>query len=285
MQFIYSALTWGFLLALVPLAIHLINMMRHTRVRWAAMDFLLASYKKHRKWIWLKQLLLLLARMAAIALLVAMLAKLVSRNQWSALLGGRTTHHYILLDDSYSMSDRVGATSAFQLANQTISRIAAAAKNSDFEHKLTLIRYSSASRGSQDLLAQGDGTGPDFNAEKVDAEFDVRLEEKRRGYDVTELSGGPGGALRLAQELIGEESEEQNLVYVLSDFRAADWSQPSEAREAMKQLTAAGAEVRLVSCVRQQQTNLGISAIEPSNDTRAAGVPPSSPVWPGVSHS
>src|SRR5207253_2538926 len=91
MQFIHQALTWGFLLALVPLLIHLINMMRHRRVRWAAMEFLLASYKKHRKWIWLKQLLLLLARMAAVALVVAMLAQLKTRDQWLAIFGGRVT--------------------------------------------------------------------------------------------------------------------------------------------------------------------------------------------------
>ena len=107
MQFVHQALTWGFLLALVPLLIHLINMMRHRRVQWAAMEFLLASYKKHRKWIWLKQLLLLLARMAVVALVVAMLAQLKTRDQWLAIFGGRVTHHYVVLDDSYSMSDRV----------------------------------------------------------------------------------------------------------------------------------------------------------------------------------
>ena len=81
MQFVYQALTWGFLLALLPLLIHLINMMRHRRVKWAAMEFLLQSYKKHRRWVWLKQLLLLLARMAAVVLLVAMLAQLKNRER------------------------------------------------------------------------------------------------------------------------------------------------------------------------------------------------------------
>ena len=66
MTFVHQALTWGFLLALAPLLIHLINLMRRKRVQWAAMDFLLRSYKKHRRWIWLKQLLLLLMRMALI---------------------------------------------------------------------------------------------------------------------------------------------------------------------------------------------------------------------------
>ena len=67
MQFLYPALTIGFFVALAPLLIHLINMMRHRRVKWAAMDFLLSSYKKHRKWVWLKQFILLLMRMAAVA--------------------------------------------------------------------------------------------------------------------------------------------------------------------------------------------------------------------------
>ena len=89
MQFLFPILTWGFLLALVPLLIHLINMMRHRRVKWAAMEFLLQSYKKHRKWVWLKQLLLLLMRMAAIALLVMMLAQWLTQGQWLDLFGGK----------------------------------------------------------------------------------------------------------------------------------------------------------------------------------------------------
>src|SRR5512136_2969928 len=123
MQFLYPALTAGFFLALVPLLIHLINMMRHRRVKWAAMEFLLQSYKKHRKWIWLKQLILLLVRMAAVALAVAMLAQWVSRGQWLDLLGGKPTHHYVLLDDSYSMSDRLGGASAFEQGSTAVQRI------------------------------------------------------------------------------------------------------------------------------------------------------------------
>ena len=68
--------------------IHLINLMRHRRVQWAAMEFLLESQKRHRNWILLKQLLLLLLRMAAVAAVVLMLAQPLLRNQWGALFGG-----------------------------------------------------------------------------------------------------------------------------------------------------------------------------------------------------
>lgn len=268
MQFVYSALTWGFLLMLVPLAIHLINMMRHRRVQWAAMEFLLASYKKHKQWVWLKQLLLLLSRMAAIALVVAMLARLVSRDTWSALFGGKATHHFVLLDDSYSMQDRVGATSAFDVAGQVVARIAAQAGQSDFEHKLTLVRFSEAARANGD-----DARALDFNAEPIDANFDVRVEEKRRTFDVTELSIGPEAALKLARQLVSDAAQDQNIVYVVSDFRANEWNAPGQTRQALEQLAEAGTEIRLVNCVRSEQANLGIESIEPSSDTRAAGVP------------
>ena len=125
MQFIHQALAWGFLIALAPVLIHLINMMRHRRVKWAAMEFLLQSYRKHRRWVWLKQLLLLLMRMAAVALIVAMLAGWISREKWLAIFGERTTHHYVLLDDSYSMSERAGGASAFERGLKAVRRIAA----------------------------------------------------------------------------------------------------------------------------------------------------------------
>ncbi len=148
-QFLYQPLTWGFFLVLLPLLIHLINLMRQRRVEWAAMEFLLAAYRKQRKWIWLRQFLLLASRMLAIALAVAMLAHLVTRDQLS-FFGGRTTHHIVLLDDSYSMSDRVGSRSAFDRAEQVLSRLADRAMAQDSRQRFTLLRYSQAG-------ATGDG--------------------------------------------------------------------------------------------------------------------------------
>src|SRR5262245_41714127 len=234
MQFVHQALTWGFLLALLPLLIHLINMMRHRRVRWAAMEFLLASYKKHRKWIWLKQLLLLLARMAAVALVVAMLAQLKTRDQWLAIFGGRVTHHYVVLDDSYSMSDRVAGASAMDAAKQVLTAIVGRATQEDSPQKLTLIRYSQA-RGA------GGGNGSvqqaaDFNAEPIDSNFDVTLERKLRNFDATQLAASPGDALAVLKQLLGQTTDETNIVYLLSDFRQKDWGSPAELRDALAQI-------------------------------------------------
>ena len=272
MQFVHQILTWGFLLALVPLLIHLINMMRHRRVKWAAMEFLLASYKKHRKWVWLKQLLLLLARMAVVALVVAMLAQLKTRDQWLAIFGGRVTHHYVVVDDSYSMSDRVAGATAMDAARQVMAAIVGRATQQDSPQKLTLIRFSQA-RGSSTVENAAAGQIADFNAEPIDSNFDVTLERKVRTFDTTQLALGPLDALTVVRQLLGQTKDETSIVYLLSDFRTKDWGSPTEYREALGQLRRSQAEVHLVNCSRSTEPNLGVVAIEPADETRAAGVP------------
>src|SRR5262245_6966094 len=272
MQFVHQILTWGFLLALVPLLIHLINMMRHRRVKWAAMEFLLASYKKHRKWVWLKQLLLLLARMAVVALVVAMLAQLKTRDQWLAIFGGRVTHHYVVVDDSYSMSDRVAGATALDAAKQVMAAIVGRATQQDSPQKLTLIRFSQA-RGSASAENVASGQIADFNSEPIDSNFDVTLERKVRTFDPTQLALGPLDALAVVKQLLGQTKDETSIVYLLSDFRTKDWGSPTEYREALGQLRRSQAEVHLVNCSRSTEPNLGVIAIEPADETRAAGVP------------
>jgi hypothetical protein len=272
MQFVYQTLTWGFLLALVPLLIHLINMMRHKRVQWAAMEFLLASYKKHKQWIWLKQLLLLLARMAAVALIVAMLAQLKTRDQWLAFIGNRVTHHYVLLDDSYSMSDRALGASAFDAAQQVIRNIVGRAKGEDSPQRFTLLRFSRA-RGAAGASAEAAKQRADFNAEPVDGAFDLTLEKKQQTLAPTALSIGPLDSLALVKQLLAGTKDETSVVYVLSDFREKDWGNPSEIKTMLQEIKQHKAEVHLVACGRSQEPNLGIVDLAPADETRAAGVP------------
>jgi hypothetical protein len=271
MQFVHQALTWGFLLVLVPVLIHLINMMRHRRVKWAAMDFLLQAYKKHRKWIWLKQFLLLLTRMAVIALLVAMLAQWVTRGQWLNLFGGKATHHYVLLDDSYSMTDRLGASSAFESGLSAIQRIGSQAAREDSLQKFTLIRFSRAARmGAADA---GLDQIADFNAHAVDPNFDVILEEKRNSFQATELAVGPLPALAAVEQLIQDAGDENRIVYVVSDFRTGQWESPAEAREKLREIEQSPATIQLVGCAQAARTNLAIVDLRPAGETQAAGVP------------
>ena len=56
-------------------------------------------------------------------------------------------------------------------------------------------------------------------------------------------------------------------------FAQKDWGSPAELREALGQLRRSQAEIHLVNCAAAREPNLGIVAIEPADETRAAGVP------------
>lgn len=267
MQFIHSYLTWGFLLPLVPLLIHLINMMRHQRVQWAAMEFLLASYKKSRRWVWLRQFILLTLRMLAMILIVAMLARLVTDRQRLVLFGQSVTHHYVLLDDSYSMGDSGSGSAAFDNAYRIVRSIVTQAAQEGGRHKLTLVRFSRTGGDGQRLSA-------DFDGETIDNQTDLLLEQRRREINVTDLAMGPASALDAVTKLLDQQRGETNQVYLLSDFRAREWESPTELKSRLQKIEQGGrAEVSLIRCVAGEHSNLGIVSLEPAEDIRAAGVP------------
>ena len=277
MQFLYQPLTWGFLLVVVPLLIHLINLSRQQKVKWAAMEFLLAANKKHRKWIWLRQFLLLATRMLAVAILVAMLAHLVTRNQWSMILGGSTTHHIVVLDDSMSMSEQTEVASPIQKAESVLERLTDRIADAEWGQQMTIIRTSQAARlpdgdAERDPLAAATQVADVFRL-VVDGEFESKIAEIRGNWEPTELSVRPNQALDLVSQLIATNDQERPVVYLISDFRNEGWNQPVEQVALIQKLEKQGARINLVRCAQQSGSNLAITKLQPTGGTRAAGVP------------
>src|SRR5262245_17161971 len=159
----------------LPILIHLINLMRHRRIQWAAMEFLLVSQKRNRTWVMLKQLLLLLLRIAAITAAVLMVAQPILQNKLGGLFGGSKLHHIVLLDDSFSMSDTWANTTAFDEAKKVILRLGKQAAQQPARQEFTLLRFSQAERGAR-------GTQADLACETVDTdEFPKKLEQILQG--------------------------------------------------------------------------------------------------------
>ncbi len=255
----------GLPLAVLPVLIHLINLVRHRRVRWAAMEFLLASQRKNRTWVLFKELLLLLVRMMAVACVVLLLAQPMLARAWGRLLGTRAVHHVVLLDDSYSMSDRWGQTSAWDEARRAVTRIAEAL-GAEGEQTFTLLRFSQAGRAIR-------GTQPDLLQRRVDAEFLDDLRSKLAGLEASQTAAGPLEALRAVQQLLGEAEYAAQNVYLVSDFRAREWGEPGDLVQALADLHQAGARLHLIHCVEAEHPNLAIEHLGPGSGTRAAGVP------------
>jgi len=270
-SFLHPDLLWTFGLptlgvVAVPVLIHLINMMRHRRVEWAAMEFLLASQKKNRTWVMLKQLLLLLLRMWIVAVVVLMVAQPLLRNQWGKLFRGSGTHHIVLLDDSYSMSDRWADTSAFAEAKKVVERLAAEAVRQIEPQVFTLLRFSQVERSQR-------GTQPDLLKQPVAADFAATLSDSLARMKATQTAAQPIGAVQAIGQLLGTADGERRIVYIVSDFRCREWNDPADLRKELTQLNEAGAELHLINCIGEQRPNLAIASLTPSDGIRAAGVP------------
>ncbi len=260
-------LLWGLPAVGIPILIHLINMLRHRRVEWAAMEFLLVSQKKHRIWVLFKQLLLLLLRMAAIAAIVLMISRPHWNSDFGRLLGTTQTHHIILLDDSFSMSDRWEQKSAFREAIGAIKKIADEATHQQQPQRFTLLRYSRVAQGER-------GTQADMFEMPVNrTEFPRRLDRILTAMEVSETTAGPIRALKEISQLMDESDTERRIVYIISDFRAREWDDPTELKSHLQELNEAEAEIHLVNCVRRSRPNLAITSLKPGPGIRAAGVP------------
>jgi hypothetical protein len=265
-SFIHPLLLWGLAIAAAPVLIHLINMMRHRRVEWAAMEFLIVSQKKHRTWVILKQLLLMLLRVMVIAGIVLLVAGPLLNNRLSRIFGRVKTHHIVLLDDSYSMSDRWDNTSAFEEAKKVIARIGMEAAKQIQPQSVTLLRFSHVGK-------PGRPTQTDFLNEQVVTGFTDRLKKVLDKCDVSQSDAGPVEPLKALDELLSDPAGERRILYLISDFRARQWNDPADAKKMMLKWQAAEADIHLIDCIDRMRPNLSIVSLQPEEGVRAAGVP------------
>ncbi len=113
--FIHPALAWGAALAAIPLLIHILNRRRHRPLAWAAMRFVLAAYRRTRRRVQLENLLLLLLRMSAVALLALALARpFTGKESPLAPLTERRRDLVLVLDGSASTGYRESVESVHE---------------------------------------------------------------------------------------------------------------------------------------------------------------------------
>ena len=286
MQFVFQPLAWGFLLVLIPLFIHLINLVRHRRTHWAAMEFLLESYRKHRRWVWLKQALLIASRMLAVAITVAMLAQWVSGSRWLSLISQTTTHHYVILDDSASMGDTASSGTAYQSALKAIQAISSNTNVQDGSHLLTVIRASRAALATARAkkTKSGESTTSGTSAvPQADTVADILartipsdpsgLLSKINSTQPSSLDCSLSDSLELISPLIQQASIEKSIVYVMSDFRTKDWINATLIKQGLQSLPSSNVDLNLVDCIPDRHENLTLVSNLPQQEVLAAGVP------------
>ncbi|MBL8899843.1 MAG: BatA domain-containing protein [Planctomycetes bacterium] len=239
MHFLHPLLAVGALLFLGPLIIHLLNRQRFQKVPWGAMRFLLAAHKRTRRRVRLQNLLLLLLRCLAVALLAFGLARLFVKDVGGALGGGVSSEHLVLvIDASYSMAHR----------------------ESGAERSL----WDGALEAAEKAAAEVIGAGGEVTAILADEHPRVAGRNNLRALQRYRGPGSGGcdlaGALRLAMQEVesvrevekrsGSALVRRQRVLLLSDLQRANFAESAEAASAAVR-AAAPTRSAVASAVRE----------------------------------
>src|SRR5436190_1051412 len=123
MGFFNPALLWFALGGAIPIIIHLLHRQKFKRVRWAAMEFLLLALKKTRRRMQLENLLLLLLRILIMILLALAIARPFFRETPVMALGESDTHHFFVIDQSYSMAYKRAQHTSLDVAKRAALKV------------------------------------------------------------------------------------------------------------------------------------------------------------------
>ena len=250
----------GAALLAAPIIIHFINRMRYRRVKWAAMEFLLASQQRNRRRLLIEQLLLLLLRLLVVAALVMLVARPLVDPEKFSLFQGQKTHHLVLLDDSGSMRDRWGDTTAFNAALDVIRKIAAEGERKPDTQTLTLLLLSNP-------------TQPLYTQENLNQDFVSRLEGGLKALRCSHRAMGLANGVEAARKILADLTGAARNFHFISDFRQSNWEEDSALTTALREMNQDKVTINLVKTVPESHANLGITDLSGVVDVAAVNVP------------
>jgi hypothetical protein len=278
--FLHPALAWGALCAAVPLLIHLLNRQRHRPMSWAAMRFVQAAWRRTRRRAQLENLLLLLLRMAAVALLALALARpFVSGSSALAPLTEARRDVLLALDGSASTGYREGMVSLF---------------DSILERAQELVSELDGSRGDRVRLVLADAQARVLSSRSPEEASQMLASLSAPSEQPLDLAVLLAEVVRAAEEESGGSAQSSLEVHLLTDLQlrtfrppppslaapaaASGRAQPNDQGASivrhLDRLAELGVFVRVedLGSATRIPANLGISALEPLASVLGAGL-------------
>ena len=114
-----------------PILIHLWSRRRYRETSWAAMEYLLAAFKRQTRRIQLEQLLLLIVRTLLVALVVLAVAQPYLEQSRFVLPAAGRTHRVLVIDGSFSMAYQPKDDSRFEQAKKLARQIVEESRQGD----------------------------------------------------------------------------------------------------------------------------------------------------------
>lgn len=141
MGFFNPGLIWFALGGTIPIIIHLLHRQKFKRIRWAAMEFLLAALRKTQRRLRIENLILLLLRILIMVLLAFAVARPFFREAPLEALGDTDAHHVFVVDVSYSMAYKKAQKSSLDAAKDAAEKVLNEIRSGE-QDKFTLVAMS-----------------------------------------------------------------------------------------------------------------------------------------------
>jgi len=193
----------GGALAAAPVIIHLLHKRRFKIVRWAAMDFLLASSRKNYRRVRLREIILLVLRTLILILVVAAMARPFLAGA-AAMMGLARRHVVISFGNALIMRLQRGNTQPIEDAKTFALKIVDTLEKGD---TVSLITVSERARG---IIRE---PSTDFKA----------VVDELRALQTNHGSTNLPEALQMAREVFEKSDNPQKELYLVTDNQRAAW--------------------------------------------------------------
>jgi hypothetical protein len=222
MTFLQPYILWALPLILLPVLIHFLNRMRHRPQYWAAMRFLIAATRSSVSNTKLRQFLILLFRVMAVAMLIFFIARPLAGGWLGWALSPAPDAIVILFDRSASMEAKANGTTKREQALKQLAERARAYQ--DTSH---LVLIDSATRNAQEIAKAANLT-------------ELPLTQ------ATDTAADMPAMLRAAFNWLIENRAGTAEIWIASDLQKTDWH-PDDARwkNVVSQLSSLTQKVRI----------------------------------------
>lgn len=256
LAFVNPAYLGALALAGIPILIHLMRKRRVRIVPWAAWEFLLTSTRRNRRRFRIEQILLLLVRIAIVALAVLAFSRPLLRTLGAptANAAGRC-HALIVLDTSFSMGHRREGVSEFDRAKRIADEIVTRALKPGDSGSLLLL-------SSKPTAAIGEPT------------YDLlKLRAAIRAQTVSDRGTDYAATAEAAAKLLAGVRSAAREVYWITDSRRAGFPAESDRLAAAWRQMAALARVTWIDVAGGEHENLSVDAPTFSRELVTPGMP------------
>jgi len=258
LQFLNQLFLAGTVLGTAPIIIHLLNRRRFRIVRWAAMEFLLASLKKNNRRMRLEQLLLLIIRTLILVLLAVVIARPVIKGGGIVALAAARSNRDIIIffDNSFSMGYEVAGQTVLEQGKVMARAVLDSLHDGD---KVSLYVFN-----SQPIAVVKE---PSYDVDSVRAELNATALSDS-GTDVPLMLSE---AVRLAGRSQGTKQE----IYVITDLQKNSWALARLSADTaflaqLKEVSRA-ASIFLVDVGAEEPANLAVTDLVGPQRTLVTG--------------